>query len=147
MQTCGLDTCLDPKLKVQLARCGRCEQLVALCNNEKSTTCQKARKPCQQCHRLYHVQCRTSDGTYKSNQCSKCGEASCPHCELVSCSGGCHGQWCKKCVPSLGYCKCIVISNKTLSKRYICMKCQKKCHQCGTSHFCSRCLHVHLEKC
>ncbi|KAK4515599.1 uncharacterized protein ATC70_010550 [Mucor velutinosus] len=35
-RSCGLPTCSDPKLKIQMARCGRCELTLALCNDEKS---------------------------------------------------------------------------------------------------------------
>jgi hypothetical protein len=138
-----------------MARCGRCEQVLALCNNEKSEACHRGRQPCNHCHRLYHVRCRTADGTYLSNQCSSCGDVACPHCELSGCSGGCHGQWCKKCIPkvNLGHCKCILIQAKTdngsksLAKRNVCSKCQKSCRQCGIEHFCDRCLKVHTIKC
>lgn len=154
-RSCGLPTCSDPKLKIQIARCGRCEHPLALCNNEKSTICQSARKPCQSCHRLYHTRCRSSDGTYLSNQCSSCGVVACPHCELSNCSGGCHGQWCRHCLPKvhLGHCRCIIIqgkaetSSKSMSKRNVCGKCQKSCNRCGIDHFCHRCLNVHSVKC
>ncbi|GAA5799353.1 hypothetical protein HPULCUR_004767 [Helicostylum pulchrum] len=154
-RTCGLDTCIDPKIKVQIARCGRCESTLALCNMETSTSCQEARTPCTSCHRLYHVRCRTLDGTYLSNQCTGCGLVACPHCELSACSAACNGQWCRKCVTKahLGHCKCIVIqgkssaSSKSMVKRNVCGKCQKTCTKCKTDHFCDRCLHLHSSKC
>lgn len=113
------------------------------------------RKPCDSCHRLYHVRCRTAEGTFVSNQCTGCGVVACPHCELSGCSGGCHGQWCRKCVPSvdLTYCKCIIIkgsaeaASKSISKRNVCSKCRKPCKTCKSTHFCNRCLQVHSAKC
>ncbi|KAG2231074.1 hypothetical protein BDF21DRAFT_490066 [Thamnidium elegans] len=154
-RTCGLDTCIDPKIKVQSARCGRCESTLTLCNMETSKSCQEARKPCESCHRLYHVRCRTLDGSYLSNQCTSCGVVACPHCELSACSAGCNGQWCRQCVTKahLGHCKCIVIqgksssSSKSMMKRNVCGKCQKTCAKCKTDHFCDRCLHLHGSKC
>lgn len=154
-RSCGLPTCNDHRKKVQVAKCGRCESTLALCNNEKSIVCQAGRKPCESCHRLYHVRCRTADGKFVSNQCSGCGTVACPHCELSGCSGGCHGQWCRKCVSKvdLSYCKCIVIkgaghaASKSISKRNVCGKCQKSCKKCKTNRFCDRCLHVHSAKC
>ncbi|KAI8086820.1 uncharacterized protein B0P05DRAFT_506198 [Gilbertella persicaria] len=152
-RSCGLSVCINPKLKIQIARCGRCEQTLALCNDERSKACQEARKPCSHCHRLYHTQCRTIDGFYISNQCTTCGTVVCPHCELKGCQGSCHGQWCQKCLLNahLHHCKCIVLqgrsSSKSLTKKDVCNKCQKTCSQCGISHFCSRCLQLHLEKC
>lgn len=138
-----------------MAKCGRCESTLALCNNEKSRSCQDARKPCESCHRLYHVRCRTAEGTYLSNQCTSCGVVACPNCELSACTGGCHGQWCRKCFPKahLGHCKCIVIqgkadtASKSITKRNVCGKCQKSCNRCGIDHFCGRCLHLHSVKC
>ncbi|KAF1798609.1 hypothetical protein FB192DRAFT_1392374 [Mucor lusitanicus] len=154
-RSCGLPTCSDPKLKIQMARCGRCELTLALCNDEKSPACQTARKPCTSCHRLYHTRCRAPDGTYLSNQCTSCGDVACPHCELSICSSGCHGQWCKRCLPKVhfGHCRCIIIqgkaetSSKSMSKRSVCGKCQKSCKRCGMDHFCHRCLKVHAAKC
>lgn len=154
-RSCGLSTCTNPKLKIQTARCGRCELTLTLCNDEKSSICQSARQPCASCHRLYHTRCRVPDGTYLSNQCSSCGVVACPHCELSNCSGGCRGQWCKRCLPKahLSHCRCIIIQgeaeifSKSMSKRSVCGKCRTCCKRCGIDHFCHRCLKVHSAKC
>ncbi|KAL4207056.1 hypothetical protein CU097_009903 [Rhizopus azygosporus] len=153
-RSCGLPTCTDPKLKVDVTQCGRCRLPLALCNDISSVNCQQARQPCAQCHGLFHVRCRTNDGVYTSNQCSTCGTVACPNCELIICAGKCKGQWCRHCVTNvhIAHCKCIVIhgkanhATKTLGKRLVCGQCQRTC-ECGISHFCDRCLQVHSEKC
>lgn len=139
-------------MKIELVKCGRCHLALALCNSK--TNCQQ-KEACSTCQGRYHIRCRSSDGTFVSNQCLSCGTVACPFCELVVCEGRCRGQWCKRCASSIqfSHCKCIVIhskqetSTKSISKKNICEKCQQICNCCLLQHFCDRCLRVHSEKC
>ncbi|CDS10913.1 hypothetical protein LRAMOSA11399 [Lichtheimia ramosa] len=156
---CSIRTCNRPgcrasqSVHISTTTCGRCDRPLSICNHNQA--CAHASKnPCGHCNGLFHAQCRTSDGGYASNQCSRCGIVACPTCELVTCAGGCLGQWCRNCASDkqaadLIHCKCIVI-NKTggkIRKRTVCHHCRKACSKCHTTGFCQRCLGVHSKQC
>ncbi|KAI7851873.1 hypothetical protein BDC45DRAFT_514535 [Circinella umbellata] len=149
---CNMPQCRGKSIQITTEKCGQCEKALSICNQPHNQACLAAKKPCEKCNSVYHVQCRTNDGGYISNQCSRCGIVACPTCELSGCAGGCLGQWCRGCIEhvDLAHCKCFVLERKTggkMRKKNVCKNCRKGCAKCSTGGFCARCLGVHKNQC
>ncbi|KAI9491544.1 hypothetical protein BDB00DRAFT_832704 [Zychaea mexicana] len=152
VRVCNMPQCRARSIQITTTKCSQCEKSLSICNQRHSQACVDAKKPCEKCQGVYHVQCRANDGGYISNQCSRCGKVACPTCDLTGCAGGCLGQWCRDCVNDAGlaHCKCFVLERKTggkMRKRNVCKNCRKGCAKCSTTGFCTRCLGVHSKQC
>ncbi|KAI9314063.1 hypothetical protein BX666DRAFT_1969905, partial [Dichotomocladium elegans] len=99
VRVCNMPNCpASRSIQITTMTCKQCEKPLSICNQPHNQACQRAKQPCKECHGVFHTHCRTSDGGYLTNQCTRCGTVACPTCELTPCSGGCQGNWCRSCV-------------------------------------------------